>query len=542
MRIRILLLLAFTISLLTLKAQDYKVISVEPLPLDMTARDYIKQDERGRQCAVFRIVTQNIAPELREGFHFECDWNSFVVARTLREGEIWVWVSPGIKTLKIKHEKLGPWDLHLTQYLPKVESLFTYRIVLQGTTNDNEEVAQQYLTFQITPTNAMLEVDGEIWPVTWDGTARKRVKEGTYTYLVQAPNYESAKGEVNVEDTAVVVRVSLKTIPLVNKKTNRWETFITLNGSYAPFSMGFSVGMVKRFGWFVSAMTNGSFTGMGDFQIPDERYKSDIGAEVRYMTPEVVTKYLAQVTEEEIDAEIASDRQRFCFEITKEDDYRACTRSGLAVRKWMAAEGIGSATVNFLTLDICGLPKMPFPECCKLLARGQGYAGEGDVLTAGLVGALFAAYPNTTFTEMFCPDWEQDIILLSHMGESNPNLSSGKPHLVDKKFNYNTCGNTSAIYGCYRGGDVTIVNLAPMKDTFNLILCPGKLLDIGLERGAYGSSTQGWFRPSMPLPEFLKAYSLAGGTHHSAMVYDAELRELEAFGEMMGFDVFTIGE
>lgn len=277
MRIRILLLLAFTISLLTLKAQDYKVISVEPLPLDMTARDYIKQDERGRQCAVFRIVTQNIAPELREGFHFECDWNSFVVAHTLNEGEIWVWVSPGIKTLKIKHEKLGPWDLHLTQYLPKVESLFTYRIVLQGTTNDNEEVAQQYLTFQITPTNAMLEVDGEIWPVTWDGTARKRVKEGTYTYLVQAPNYESAKGEVSVEDTAVVVRVSLKTIPLVNKKTNRWETFITLNGSYAPFSMGFSVGMVKRFGWFVSAMTNGSFTGMGNLPQADARGFLDDG-------------------------------------------------------------------------------------------------------------------------------------------------------------------------------------------------------------------------------------------------------------------------
>jgi hypothetical protein len=277
MRIRILLLLAFTISLLTLKAQDYKVISVEPLPLDMTARDYIKQDERGRQCAVFRIVTQNIAPELREGFHFECDWNSFVVAHTLREGEIWVWVSPGIKTLKIKHEKLGPWDLHLTQYLPKVESLFTYRIVLQGTTNDNEDVAQQYLTFQITPTNAMLEVDGEIWPVTWDGTARKRVKEGTYSYLVQAPNYESAKGEVSVEDTAVVVRVSLKTIPLVNKKTNRWETFITLNGSYAPFSMGFSVGMVKRYGWFVSVMTNGSFTGMSNLPQADAQGFLDDG-------------------------------------------------------------------------------------------------------------------------------------------------------------------------------------------------------------------------------------------------------------------------
>ena len=285
----------------------------------------------------------------------------------------------------------------------------------------------------------------------------------------------------------------------------------------------------------------GSFTGMGDFQISDERFKADIGASVLYMTPSVVKKHLAEVTEREIDEEIARNAQQCDVQIDDIENYRLAVKSGLAVRKWMEAERLGAATVNFLTLDVCGLPKMPFPECCKILGRGQGYAGEGDVLTAGLVGALFAAYPNTTFTEMFCPDWEQDIILLSHMGESNPNLARWKPHIRSIPFRYNTCGDTVGMYGCYRGGDVTIVNLAPMNDTFNLILCPGKLLDIGLENGAYGNSTQGWYKPNLPLPEFLKAYSMAGGTHHSAMVYDADIRELEAFGDMMGFDVVTIG-
>lgn len=46
----------------------------------------------------------------------------------------------------------------------------------------------------------------------------------------------------------------------------RWprETFVTLNAAYslAPqASLGFSVGQVKRFGWFVSLMTNGNFSG-----------------------------------------------------------------------------------------------------------------------------------------------------------------------------------------------------------------------------------------------------------------------------------------
>ena len=50
------------------------------------------------------------------------------------------------------------------------------------------------------------------------------------------------------------------------KLKEKWykETFITVNGAYSPFpqmSFGASVGQVKRFGWFVSVMTNGKFSG-----------------------------------------------------------------------------------------------------------------------------------------------------------------------------------------------------------------------------------------------------------------------------------------
>ena len=284
----------------------------------------------------------------------------------------------------------------------------------------------------------------------------------------------------------------------------------------------------------------GSFTGMGDFLISDERYRRDIGAEVRRMTPEAVQTYLAEVTEAEIDAELAYDRSHYDVEVRQETEYRAAARSGLAIRKWMAAEGLTACTVNFLTLDECGLPKMPFVECCKIMERGLGYAGEGDVLTAGLVGALMQVYPDTAFTEMFCPDWEQDVILLSHMGESNPRLAWWKPIVADAPFNYNSCGDTVALYTCFRPGRAVYVNLAPMENRFTLILSEVELLDAGLERGVYRYATQGWMKPCKPLPQFLKEYSLAGGTHHSALVYGAALAELEAFGRMMGFDVTVI--
>ena len=204
--------MAFTALAWTLKAQDYKVLSMESLPLDMTAREHIKQDERGRQCAVFRIATQNITPEQRMGFHFECDWNSFVVERQIVDGQIWVWVSPGLKTLKIKHTTLGQWDLHTSNYAITVEALHTYKIVLQGTAtaSNTNAITKQFLVFDITPKDAMLTVNGTPWPVI-DGVAQKMVDFGTYEYRIEVKDYHAVTGKVDVydPDNKVTVKKSL---------------------------------------------------------------------------------------------------------------------------------------------------------------------------------------------------------------------------------------------------------------------------------------------------------------------------------------------
>lgn len=53
---------------------------------------------------------------------------------------------------------------------------------------------------------------------------------------------------------------------IVMKEPCPGETFVMLNAAYDPSpqgSMGFSMGWVRRFGWFVSVMTNGNFSGFG---------------------------------------------------------------------------------------------------------------------------------------------------------------------------------------------------------------------------------------------------------------------------------------
>lgn len=202
---------------LALMAQDFEIVSVESLPLDMSAREEIHTDHNNRQCALLRIATQNIAPNQRELFNFVPDYGSEMVQRATRDGEIWLWVSPGLKYLRVKHRDWGQYELRLIDHVARVEPLHTYKVTIKGTLvmalqeQNNNSPTQQYLVFQLSPTNAMLEVDGQLWEVAPDGTAMKFVNFGTYSYRVQAPNYLPQTGMITVDDP---VNTKIETVRL----------------------------------------------------------------------------------------------------------------------------------------------------------------------------------------------------------------------------------------------------------------------------------------------------------------------------------------
>ncbi|MHB1483378.1 MAG: L-arabinose isomerase family protein [Saccharofermentanales bacterium] len=280
------------------------------------------------------------------------------------------------------------------------------------------------------------------------------------------------------------------------------------------------------------------FAGMGDFAVPPADLHSQIGIETVRFTQECGKRYFSEITEDEIEAEISCDLTEFETKDLKSANHRQSVISGLILRKWIEKEGLSAMTVNFLSVGgTSGLPCMPFLEISKAMARGIGYAGEGDILTAALVGALLGIYPQTSFTEMFCADWEGDSIFLSHMGEMNLKVSDGKPKLIAKDFPYTDAADPVAAYARFKGGDAVFVNLAPSQDgTFTLITVSGEMLDVKGKDNMDGT-IHGWFRPKMPISDFLTMYSIAGGTHHGAVVYGNVKDELQKFGRLMGWKV-----
>ena len=280
------------------------------------------------------------------------------------------------------------------------------------------------------------------------------------------------------------------------------------------------------------------FAGMGDFQAPYGEMKETIGIDVVVAENRDMLRYVSVADAAAVYVEMEEDRARFDVTACSAETHERSARAGLMLRRWIEDKGLTAFTVNFL--DIAGGPGlecMPFLEAGKAMARGIGYAGEGDVLTAALIGALTGISPDITFTEMFCPDWQGGSLFLSHMGEMNIDLAEGQPRLVEKDFPYTGAGKPAAVCGRYKPGGAVLVNPAPMgAGRYSLILCPVKVLGVD-GADAMADSVHGWVRPPLPVEAFLERYSLAGGTHHLALVYGEKLEELAAFSGMLGFDV-----
>jgi len=177
----------------------------------------------------------------------------------------------------------------------------------------------------------------------------------------------------------------------------------------------------------------GAFHGMGDFDVSPEILQSTIGIKTIEYDFNLLGKLVEEISPKEIDDEISYNIKNFSANGVDKENLRQSAIACLAVRRWIEREKLSAFTVNFLAVDnSSGLSCMPFLEAGKAMGRGIGYAGEGDILTAALVGALASVYPETSFTEMFCPDWKNNTIFLSHMGEMNINLTAGRPRLAVK--------------------------------------------------------------------------------------------------------------
>ena len=200
-------LLLFAFGLLPCLAQNISVSSFKSLDTDLTANTAgtMENDQNGETAALIKVVTT------QTGFTF--DGGALGIVKTKQTpGEIWVYIPRGSKKITIKHPQLG---VLRDYFFPiAIESARTYEMVLiagEVQTVVKQARTSQYVVFQLTPPDAVVELNGELLK-TEGGIASKMMKFGTYNYRVQAPDYLLEAGSVTVDDpnNKKVVNISLK--------------------------------------------------------------------------------------------------------------------------------------------------------------------------------------------------------------------------------------------------------------------------------------------------------------------------------------------
>lgn len=294
----------------------------------------------------------------------------------------------------------------------------------------------------------------------------------------------------------------------------------------------------KKLNGMKVGLVGGEFEGMGDFAVEHSELKERFGISVEEISSDCIVKIKELVTTSEIQKEKNEDKQYFEFDDNIiDDEYNEYISSCLAVRKCIDQYGYDAFSINFLNVD--GLGTMPFTECCKSMERGIGYAGEGDVLTAAFTGALISGYPETSFVEIFCPNWRGNEVFLSHMGEMNYRIAEGKPLMCRTGSKFIKGTMPYAGYAKMKAGKGVYVNISREKEDYQMLVASCEMLSA--ETDNMKKVMRGWMKPQTnTIAEFLEKISKNGATHHSIFVYGATVEEMEYFAQLLSLKVKII--
>ena len=284
------------------------------------------------------------------------------------------------------------------------------------------------------------------------------------------------------------------------------------------------------------------FEGMLDFGYDPKQLADKLGLTVEEETPERLGAFAREVTEAEAAeyAQWARDTFDVAVDVT-EEELLASARWSLALQNIVRERNLDAITMNFLSVAAGGAETMPFLGASRLMSRGIGYAGEGDVLGAALTAAVAALAGEATFTEMFCPDYARDQVLLSHMGECNFALADPAKlvALIAKPFAFGDCMRPAVPVFQLRPGTVTVASITEWPgEGFRIVAVAGEVipapdhvnLDSPYTRITFGKC----------LPTVLERYSHLGGTHHLALGYGDLRGGLQRIARQCGIGFETV--
>ena len=282
---------------------------------------------------------------------------------------------------------------------------------------------------------------------------------------------------------------------------------------------------------------------MGDILGDEVAYFQKFGIELLHEGIGQVAARMDQVTEAEIDAQIAEDRRNFEIDpnIT-EKNHRYAARLQIAFEKFCQEKNYDGFSANFDAFGEDGrFRQLPICASSNMMAKGYGYAAEGDVHVMALEAAGHLMIGNPNFTEMYSLDFDRDACMFAHMGEGNWKVArKDRPvKLIDRPLDIGGLDNPPTPIFSAEPGAATVASLVPISgDKYRLVAMRGTVLDEPLIPGIPMNHT--FFRPDSGVKAAMDGWLKHGGTHHEVLWTGEHMNRLEMLCRILGIEFVAV--
>ena len=288
-------------------------------------------------------------------------------------------------------------------------------------------------------------------------------------------------------------------------------------------------------------MIGGYFEGMDDFIYNGRLLAEKWGPTALPVAIEELLEYRAAVDNAELESELHKERELYDTRDIAPEIHRESLATALALEKLYRDKKVDGLTVNFKRLREDGrVRSMPFHGINRLIARGAGYAGEGDFVRAALMAEL-ARIGSVNFTEIYPVDFVNNRMMMSHMQECNPRWSDPEFRIRLERRDFG--GDNPMPYAGMRfiGGpdEVTLTNITRLPDgQLRILASDGRIIK---HPELIDYHKPHWlFAPAEgSVGRWLDAYSYYGGTHHLIAI-KAPLAAAAELARWHGFEFIHI--
>ena len=286
-----------------------------------------------------------------------------------------------------------------------------------------------------------------------------------------------------------------------------------------------------------------AMNGMGDIRVDENALVRSLGPEIITVAPGDLYRGAEAASSDEVADVIAFEDATFEIDPRLSREEREDhVRMQVAIEHILTDRGLGAYSTHFDAIGEDGrFRRLPLAAASSLMAKGYGYAAEGDVLTASMVFAGHVLIGDAHFTEMYAMDFPTDSVLMSHMGEGNWKVArKDRPvRLIKRPLGIGRLDDPPTFLFQYQPGPATLATLVSLEgERFRMVVAEGEVLD-SQELPAL-EMPYGQFRPDSGVRACLTGWLRAGGPHHEVMNLGRHADDWRVLCELAGIEFVQV--